>query len=179
MALYLHNPAHGPIQLTPRKAFSSRAVQSTLHATHMFCLHFVTLFMHFLELTYWQDATVSVPVFCCFCISEKLYRKYSRNWTKQKPKFLISRNEDGVRSRDEGEPQGGHTTPRRGQTWARAWAMSGPLRGLQHFIFWLRLLLGKIRSSYLFRLIPRIFPVQLFWNQKQQKTGTGTAASRQ
>jgi hypothetical protein len=24
-------------------------------------------------------------VFCCFCISEKLHRKYSRNWMKQKP----------------------------------------------------------------------------------------------
>ena len=23
-----------------------------------------------------------IPVFCCFCISEKLVRKYSRNWTK-------------------------------------------------------------------------------------------------
>jgi hypothetical protein len=25
------------------------------------------------------------PLFCCFCVSEKLHRKYSRNWTKQKP----------------------------------------------------------------------------------------------
>jgi hypothetical protein len=25
------------------------------------------------------------PVFCCFCVLEKLHRKYSRNWTKQKP----------------------------------------------------------------------------------------------
>jgi hypothetical protein len=24
------------------------------------------------------------PVFCYFCVSEKLHRKYSRNWTKQK-----------------------------------------------------------------------------------------------
>jgi hypothetical protein len=29
------------------------------------------------------------PVFCCFCVSEKLRRKYSRNWTKQKPNLLI------------------------------------------------------------------------------------------
>jgi hypothetical protein len=29
------------------------------------------------------------PVFCYFCISEKLHRKYSRNWTKQKPNLLI------------------------------------------------------------------------------------------
>jgi hypothetical protein len=25
------------------------------------------------------------PVFCYFCVSEKLHRKYSRNWTKQNP----------------------------------------------------------------------------------------------
>jgi hypothetical protein len=25
------------------------------------------------------------PIFYCFCVSEKLHRKYSRNWTKQKP----------------------------------------------------------------------------------------------
>ena len=29
------------------------------------------IIMHFLELTYWQDAAVPVPVFCCFCIPEK------------------------------------------------------------------------------------------------------------
>jgi hypothetical protein len=32
---------------------------------------------------------VPVPVFCCFCISEKLHRKYSRNWTKRKPNLLF------------------------------------------------------------------------------------------
>jgi hypothetical protein len=29
------------------------------------------------------------PVFCCFCVSEKLHRKYSWNWMKQKPKLLF------------------------------------------------------------------------------------------
>jgi hypothetical protein len=29
------------------------------------------------------------PVFCYFCVSEKLQRKYSWNWTKQKPNLLI------------------------------------------------------------------------------------------
>jgi hypothetical protein len=32
------------------------------------------------------------PVFCCFCILEKLHRKYSRNWTKQKPNLLFYRS---------------------------------------------------------------------------------------
>jgi hypothetical protein len=29
------------------------------------------------------------PVFCCFCVLEKLHRKYSQNWTKQKPEVQI------------------------------------------------------------------------------------------
>jgi hypothetical protein len=29
------------------------------------------------------------PIFCCFCVSEKLHRKYSRNWTKQKLNIQI------------------------------------------------------------------------------------------
>jgi hypothetical protein len=29
------------------------------------------------------------PVFCYFCVSEKLHRKYSRNWMKQKPNLLL------------------------------------------------------------------------------------------
>jgi hypothetical protein len=28
-------------------------------------------------------------VFCYFCVSEKLHRKYSRNWIKQKPNLLL------------------------------------------------------------------------------------------
>jgi hypothetical protein len=29
------------------------------------------------------------PIFCYFCVSEKLHRKYSRNWTKQKPNLPV------------------------------------------------------------------------------------------
>jgi hypothetical protein len=29
------------------------------------------------------------PVFCYFCVSEKLHGKYSRNWMKQKPNLLL------------------------------------------------------------------------------------------
>jgi hypothetical protein len=42
------------------------------------------------------------PVFCCFCVSEKLHRKYSRNWTKQKPdihKFTEASRESKRRRR--------------------------------------------------------------------------------
>jgi hypothetical protein len=30
-----------------------------------------------------HDAIVPVPVFCYFCVSERLHRKYSRDWTKR------------------------------------------------------------------------------------------------
>jgi hypothetical protein len=49
------------------------------------------------------------PVSCCFCVSEKLHRKYSRNWTKQKPKSLITWHEDGVQRRGGGGPEASHT----------------------------------------------------------------------
>ena len=29
------------------------------------------------------------PIFCCFCVSEMLHGKYSRNWTKQVPEVLF------------------------------------------------------------------------------------------
>jgi hypothetical protein len=29
------------------------------------------------------------PVFCYFCVSEKLHRKYTQNWTKQKSNLLF------------------------------------------------------------------------------------------
>src|SRR3954468_16630368 len=69
-----------------------------------------------------------VPVFCCFCISEKLYRKYSRNCMGQIASTLKSRNEDCARRRPEGGLPGGQTPPRRGLTVARAWVASGPTR---------------------------------------------------
>jgi hypothetical protein len=33
------------------------------------------------------------PVFCCFFVSEKLHKKYSRNWTKRRPKLLFCQDE--------------------------------------------------------------------------------------
>jgi hypothetical protein len=58
------------------------------------------------------------PVFCYFCVSEKLYRKYSRNWTKQKPniqKFTeASREPKRRRNRARGWP---HHQGARPSTW--------------------------------------------------------------
>jgi hypothetical protein len=57
------------------------------------------------------------PIFCYFCVSEKLHRKYSLNWTKQKPniqKFTeASREPKSRRRRATGRPhhQGARPAP--------------------------------------------------------------------
>jgi hypothetical protein len=70
------------------------------------------------------------PVFCCFCVSENLHKKYSRNWTKQKPKFLFFPTRDGVQSRDGGGPAGRCTIGWRGLPLARATRWCGHLAHL-------------------------------------------------
>jgi hypothetical protein len=83
------------------------------------------------------------PVFCYFCVSEKLHRKYSRNWTKQKPKFLFFPTRDGVQSRDGGEPGASHTIGWRGQPLARTTRWWGHLAHLLTPPFRLYILLGE------------------------------------
>jgi hypothetical protein len=68
-----------------------------------------------------------IPIFCCFCVSEKLHRKYSWNWTKRKPKFLFTWHKDGVQRRDGGEPGGGRTIGWRGPPPGRTTRWCGPL----------------------------------------------------
>jgi hypothetical protein len=71
------------------------------------------------------------PVFCCFCVLEKLHKKYSQNWTKPKPVVQIfhgsSRTPKRRRSRTRGWPhhQGARPTPgtRRSMVWA-PWSTS-------------------------------------------------------
>jgi hypothetical protein len=57
-------------------------------------------------------------VVCCFCVSEKLHRKYSRNWTKQKPdvqKFTGASREPKRRRRGAtGRPHHRAARPRAG-----------------------------------------------------------------
>src|SRR4051812_28389947 len=66
--------------------------------------------------------------FLLFCISEKLHMKYSRNWTKQKPKSLIYHKTPGARRGVAEGPGGAQTRPRRGPSPGRAWVLSGRLR---------------------------------------------------
>jgi hypothetical protein len=67
------------------------------------------------------------PIFCCFCVSEKLHWKYSQNWTKQKPMFLFFSKRDGVQRWDGGEPGGGHATPWHGPPLGHTRGRCGPL----------------------------------------------------
>jgi hypothetical protein len=83
------------------------------------------------------------PIFCCFCISEKLYKKYSQNWTKQKPKFLFFPTQDGVQSRDGGGPGASHTIGWREPAPGRATRWCGHLAYLLTPPFRLYILLGE------------------------------------
>jgi hypothetical protein len=83
------------------------------------------------------------PIFCCFCVSEKLHGEYSRNWMKQKPKFLFFPTRDGVQSRDRGEPGARRTIGWRGLPLARATRWCGRLAHLLTPPFRLYILLGE------------------------------------
>jgi hypothetical protein len=67
------------------------------------------------------------PVFCYFCVSEKLHRKYSWNWMKQKPKFLFSRSKTESKAETGGGAGGSHATTWRRPSLGRARAWCGPL----------------------------------------------------
>jgi hypothetical protein len=65
-------------------------------------------------------------IFYCFCVSEMLHRKYSRNWTKQKPDVQIfhgaSRSPKRRRSRARGRPHHRAAWPRAGPRPLVVWA---------------------------------------------------------
>ena len=67
-----------------------------------------------------------VLVFCYFCISEKLFWKYSRNWTKPGQDLLFFQHVHEVRRRDGGDRGGRHTLGRRGPPPTAPWWGVGP-----------------------------------------------------
>jgi hypothetical protein len=83
------------------------------------------------------------PVFYYFCVSEKLHRKYSLNWTKQKPKFLFLSAWDEVQSRDGGGPGAKRTIRWSGPAPSRATRWCGRLAHLLTPPFRLYILLGE------------------------------------
>jgi hypothetical protein len=78
----------------------------------MFCLHFVAFLCEPID----KMLQCQFPVFCYFCVSEKLHRKYSRNWTKRRPKLLFCPEEgwgpNGSRSGARGHPHHQGARPR-------------------------------------------------------------------
>jgi hypothetical protein len=83
------------------------------------------------------------PVFCYFFVSEKLHRKYSRNWTKQKLKFQFFPTRDGVQSRYGREPRASHTIGWRVLAPGRATKWWGHLAHLLTLPFRLYIQLGE------------------------------------
>jgi hypothetical protein len=57
-------------------------------------------------------------IFYCFCVSEKLHRKYSRNWTKQKLNLLLF-NEASRRPKR--SRRGARGQPHHEGAWPRPW----------------------------------------------------------
>jgi hypothetical protein len=59
---------------------------------------------------------VPVPCFLLFCVSEKLHKKYSRNWTNQRPKLIFfldeGRGPNGSRKGARGHPHHQGARPR-------------------------------------------------------------------
>jgi hypothetical protein len=60
------------------------------------------------------------PIFCCFCVLEKLHRIYSQNWTKQKSNLLFLPKLCEDQRWDGGGPQARLTLGWRGLALARA-----------------------------------------------------------
>jgi hypothetical protein len=71
---------------------------------HLLCvlLHFMAFLCIFQNKPINEMPQCQFPVFCYFCVLEKLHRKYSQNWTKQNLKFLFFPTRDRVQSRDGG-----------------------------------------------------------------------------
>jgi hypothetical protein len=82
------------------------------------------------------------PVFCCFCVSEKLHRKYSRNWTKQNRSSYFSQHEMESKQRHRGS-RASHTIGWRGPAHGHATRWWGHLAHLLMPPFRLYILLGK------------------------------------
>src|SRR3954466_3013928 len=92
---------------------------------------FMCIFIQYLEFSGTNLSTrchSASSCFLLFCISERLYRKYSRNCMGQIASTLKSRNEDCARRTIESGEPSVQTQPRHGPSLAHAWVLSGPTR---------------------------------------------------
>ena len=68
---------------------------------------------------------VPVPCFLLFLVSEKLFWKYSRNWTPRRPKSLFSPEASRSPKKSRRRAPGG---PHHAQAWAHHWPRLGVVR---------------------------------------------------
>ena len=113
----------------------------------MFYLCFGALFMHFLELTYWQDATVPVPVFCCFWFQKSYIGNILGIGRDKNQCSYFYRAETEVWSEVEEGSQAGHTMPRSGPGLGRAWHRCGGPAARLWLSFGLLCCHGKVMTS--------------------------------
>jgi hypothetical protein len=68
-----------------------------------------------------------VPCFCYFCVSEKLHRKYSWNWMKQKPDIQkFTKASRGPKRRQRGATSRPHNRAARPRPWPRPLCVRPP-----------------------------------------------------
>jgi hypothetical protein len=91
-----------------------------LHHLHYVLLNFVVFLCIFWNWPINEMPQCQFPIFCYFHVSEKLQRKYSQNWTKQKPNLLIFTKASRRPKRRRRGPRASHTIGWRGQPLARA-----------------------------------------------------------
>jgi hypothetical protein len=74
---------------------------------------------------------VAVHCFLLFCVSKKLHRKYSRNWTKQKPNLLFFQN---TSQSPKQRQRGARTWPQPRAARAKPWPRHQGVSPLVHFL---------------------------------------------
>jgi hypothetical protein len=89
-----------------------------LHHLLSVSLHFVAFLCIFQNKPINEMPQCQFPIFCYFFVSEKLYRKYSRNWTKQKPNIQkFTEASRGPKRRRRGATSRPHNRAARPRPW--------------------------------------------------------------
>jgi hypothetical protein len=98
-----------------------------IHHLRTVLLHFVALLCIFRNYPINKSKQCQFPIFCCFCVSEVIHRKYSQNWTKQVPEvlFFLEASRDPKRSR-RGATKAPHTRAAQPGAWPRPLCVRAP-----------------------------------------------------
>ena len=112
--------------IRPKCIYNFRCSMLVLHQFYHCFIYVWCVFISFLELTYWQDAEVPVPVFCSFWFQKSYTGNILGNGQDKNQRSYIFRGNTEDRSGDETEQQGGHTLARRSLALDRAWHRCGP-----------------------------------------------------